>query len=248
MRALGVELVELPQWNCCGVVASLAEDDLIRHLAPVRNLIRAGEQGADTLITLCSMCYNTLAAANRLVREDEGKRQTINDFMYEEPDYAGGVEVAHLLGFLRDHVGWQRVREQVKVSLNGMKVVPYYGCTLHRPREVGIEPTGSLDAMTGLLEALGASVPYFPAAAQCCGSYQMVANPEAARDAARTILAGAAQAGAQRIALSCPLCEFNLKRAQSDLAKDNCPGADIPITYFSQFMAVCFGEWSPQEL
>ncbi len=248
MRALGVELVELPQWNCCGVVASLADDDLIHHLAPVRNLVRAQEQGSGTLVTLCSMCYNTLASANLLVKEDKGKRETINLFMDEEPDYAGGVEVAHLLGFLRDQVGWQRVRDQVKVSLNGMKVVPYYGCTLHRPREVGIEPLGSLDAMTGLLEALGADVPWFSAATQCCGSYQVVANPQAAGDAVKAILASAAEAGAERIALSCPLCEFNLKKFQSDLARDKCPGAGIPIIYFSQLMAVGFGEWSPEDL
>lgn len=248
MKALEVDLAELPQWNCCGVVSSLADDDLIHHLAPVRNLIRAQEQGAGALITLCAMCYNTLATANRLVKEDKSKLETINSFMYEEPDYAGEVEVAHLLGFLRDQVGWERVRENVKVPLNGLKIVPYYGCMLHRPREVGIEPLGSLDALTGLLESLGAAVPRFSAATQCCGSYQVVANPQAAKDAAKDIFIRAAEAGAERIALSCPLCEFNLKKVQNDLVKDGCPGADIPITYFTRLMAVSFGVWSPQEL
>ena len=40
MAALGYELAELPRWNCCGTVYSLATDDLMRHLGPVRNLVR----------------------------------------------------------------------------------------------------------------------------------------------------------------------------------------------------------------
>ena len=76
LRALGIEARELPRWNCCGAVFSLADDDLIHHLAPVRNLIRAAEQGSELVITMCSQCYNTLARANLLMREDEEKRKT----------------------------------------------------------------------------------------------------------------------------------------------------------------------------
>ena len=241
MKALGIELEELPQWNCCGVVQSLAEDDLIHHVAPIRNLIRAEEQGSNLLVTLCPMCYNALASANLIIREDEEKRKTINLFMYEEPDYSGRVEVVHLLSFLRDHVGWKRVREQVKNSLKGMKIVPYYGCLLHRPRKVGIEPPGSLQTMTLLLESLGATVPYFSAATECCGSYQIVANPQAAKDASNSILDRAVAAEAQVVALSCPLCEMNLKNAQSEIVKGGEIRMNIPVIYFTHLMAFCFG-------
>ena len=100
LKVLGVEYQELPRWNCCGAVFSLADDDLIHHVAPIRNLIRAKEQGSDTVVTLCSQCYNTLARANLLVRDDEEKRGTLNSFMDEEKDYAGEVEILHLLTFL----------------------------------------------------------------------------------------------------------------------------------------------------
>jgi len=87
MDLLGVELEELPRWNCCGAVHSLAEDDLIHRVAPVRDLIRVKEQGNDMVVTLCSMCYNTLARANLLMAEDLEKRKTINLFMDEEINY-----------------------------------------------------------------------------------------------------------------------------------------------------------------
>jgi heterodisulfide reductase subunit B len=117
MAALGVELVELERWNCCGVTFSLADDDLIHVVAPVRDLIRVKEEGFDKVVTLCSMCYNTLAQANHLMRNDEEKRKTLNTFMEEEPDYSGEVEVLHLFNFLRDEIGWDKVKEAVKVPL-----------------------------------------------------------------------------------------------------------------------------------
>ena len=69
MAALGVNLIELPRWNCCGTVYSLAEDDLVHHIAPVRILIRVQERGENKVATLCSFCYNTLERANLMMRE-----------------------------------------------------------------------------------------------------------------------------------------------------------------------------------
>ena len=87
LAVFDIEMEELPRWNCCGAVHSLTDDDLIHQVAPIRDLIRAKEQGSDKLVTLCSMCYNSLARANLLMRRDEEKRKTINLFMDEEIDY-----------------------------------------------------------------------------------------------------------------------------------------------------------------
>jgi len=160
--ALGIEWEELPRWNCCGAVFSLSDDDLIHMVAPVRDLIRAKELGSDTLVTLCSMCYNTIARANDLMKNDEAKRQTINDFMDEEPDYFGDIKVVHFLDFLRDEVGWDKLKEMVKSPLKGLKVAPYYGCTLLRPEEVSIDHPDRPTVFGEFMEALGAEVVDFP--------------------------------------------------------------------------------------
>ena len=81
---LGVEVVELEEWFCCGTTFSLAQDNLMQHLAPVRNLIRASETGRKDLLVLCSMCYNTIARAQNLIKNDKEKRDVLNDFMYME--------------------------------------------------------------------------------------------------------------------------------------------------------------------
>lgn len=241
LEALGIEVEEIDRWNCCGAVYSLTADDLIHMVGPVRNLIRAKEQGADKLVTLCSMCYNTLARANRLMQTDEVKRDTINRFMDDEIDYAGEVEVVHYLTFLEEQIGWEKLKEQVTVPLTGLKVGTYYGCTLQRPAEVGIEPFGHYELMTGMMEALGATVVPFTAADKCCGSYQVLSCEAGENTAAAAILNIAGGAGVEAIATSCPLCEYNLGKQQKQmLAKENIT-ATIPTYYFTQLLAVALG-------
>ena len=236
MSLLGVELEELSRWNCCGAVHSLTDDDLIHQVAPVRVLIRAMEQGGGKLVTLCSMCYNTLARANLIMKNDVEKRDTINNFMDEEQDYNGDIEVIHLLSYLNDEIGREKLKESVKTPLTGLNIAPYYGCTLQRPREVGIEAPGKFELMTDFLRTLGANVIKIREADMCCGSYQILGNPEAAGTASSVIINAARKAGADALSMSCPLCEFNLGKKQGGL----------PTYYFTQLMAIALGA-DPQE-
>jgi heterodisulfide reductase subunit B len=241
MKALGMDVEELPRWNCCGAVHSLSDDDLIHQVAPVRDLIRVLEMGHEKVVTLCSMCYNTLARANLLMKEEEEKRNTINDFMDEEIDYHGEVEVVHFLSLLRDEIGWERLRAKVTVPLKDLKVAPYYGCTLLRPRDIALEPLWSLTILHEFLGALGASVVEFPETSRCCGSYQILGNPEAALEAGTTILESAGKKGAEALVLSCPLCEFNLGRRQITLLEKRMISREIPTFYFTQLLAIALG-------
>jgi heterodisulfide reductase subunit B len=246
LAALGLQVEELPRWNCCGAVFSLADDDLIHHIAPVRDLIRAKDLGHGQLITLCSMCYNTLARANRLMAQDAEKRATINRFMEEESDYAGEVQVLHYLDFLRTAVGWDKLRAAVKRPLTGLRVAPYYGCTLLRPREVAIESPAA-NTLLGptmfgeFLAALGAEVVPFSEATACCSSYQILANEPAAFAAAAQILRAATKEQVDVLALSCPVCEYNLGRRQADIRAKHEGLGDVPTLYFTQLLALALG-------
>lgn len=241
LEALGVTVQEIDRWNCCGAVHSLTADDLIHQVGPVRNLIRAKEQGADQLVTLCSMCYNTLARTNQIMRDDTLKRDTINRFMDEEIDYAGEVEVVHYLTYLQQQIGWSKIKEKVRIPLTGLKVAPYYGCTLQRPAEVGIEPYGSYSLMTGLLEALGATAMDFTAADKCCGSYQVLGEVAGENKAAAAIVNLAADSGIEALATSCPLCEYNLGKQQGKMMAKGHITTQVPTYYFTQLLAVALG-------
>jgi len=242
VRALGLEMTELPRWNCCGAVHGLADDNLLLKVAPVRDLVRAKEAGSTKLVTLCSMCYNTLARANEMMRDDEDKRHTINLFMDEEQDYAGEVEVLHFLTFLEEEVGWDALRDKVVVPLSGLKVAPYYGCTLTRPAEVSIDERPLVPTiMARFLEALGAEPVDSHEATTCCGSFQVLANPEVALKHTRHILAASRDSGADVVALSCPLCEFNMGARQKDLIAVEPDWAEVPTLYFTQLLAIALG-------
>lgn len=240
MAALGIELEELPRWNCCGTVYSMADDDLMHHLASFRNLIRVQEQGQNKVVTVCSFCYNTLKRVNWLVQHDPEKMKTINIFMDEEPDYQGRVEVVHLLEVLRDDVGFENIARKIQRSLGGLRVAPYYGCTLHRPKEAAIEPPHRRTSLPQLLEALGATPVPFPDMDTCCGSYQAVAQPDLVASRVKDIITSARGSGAEVLAVSCPLCECNLKQKQRAL-KEKEDWTEMPILYFTQLLALALG-------
>ncbi|MDP8241057.1 MAG: CoB--CoM heterodisulfide reductase iron-sulfur subunit B family protein [Candidatus Hatepunaea meridiana] len=241
MAALGVEMVELDRWNCCGAVYSLADDDLIHILAPVRDLIRAKDQGYNKIVVLCSMCYNTLARANLLMRNDEVKRKTINDFLEEENDYAGEVEVVHLLNVLKDDIGWDKLQEAVVKPFTDVKLAPYYGCTLTRPTEISIDEGISHTIFKEFLEALGATVVEWDDAEVCCGSYEIISNPDTAKKTVSKIIRSAEKRYADALVLSCPLCEYNLGRRQTDMIKAEDDLKPLPTYYFTQLLAIALG-------
>lgn len=241
MAALGIDLVELPRWNCCGTVYSLAEDDLIHHVAAVRNLIRVREQGNNKVVTLCSFCYNTLYRANLVMKDSPEKRNAINSFMDEEPDYEGQVTVAHLLQVLRDDLGWDKVSQRVKTPLKDLKIAAYYGCTLLRPQSAAIDNVEKPVVLQNLIRSLGGTAVDFPFATECCGSFQVVNNRQSVTDRAYAILSSATRNGAAAIAVTCPLCEFNLRQGQAELKLKYSDFSGVPILFFTQLMALAFG-------
>ncbi len=252
-RVLGYELVEVPDWTCCGATFSLATDNVMVLAGPIRILANAKQIG-DKVVTVCAGCYNVLKRANYAVRHDEEKRQKITDFI--EMEYEGDVEVVHYLEFLRDVVGYPNVTKKVKRKLKELKVVPYYGCQLLRPaEEIGLDDPESPMIMDELLDAIGCDVLEFPHKVECCGAFLTVCTDVEARTAeatgnpaknaisecSYTILNSAIKRGADLIVLSCPLCQYNLDSTQDRIQKEHFGFKKIPIVYFTQLLAIAFG-------
>ena len=241
MKVLGFELEELERWNCCGTVYSLSSDDLMHKLAPIRNLIRVKEQGDNKVVTLCSMCYNTLKQANELFREDEDARYKINSFMEREKDYEGDVEVIHMLTFLKEVVGFENVSKKVKASLSGLKIAPYYGCLLLRPRSAAIDDIENPTIMEDLLKALDTDVVDYPYRNECCGSYNTVNEVGLVVERTYKMVNIARSSGANIIATSCPLCQFNLDARQKEVKEKYYDFQEMPVVYFTQIMGKVLG-------
>jgi heterodisulfide reductase subunit B len=242
LKQLDVEVVELPRWNCCGTVFSLATDDLIHHVAPIRNLIRVKESNTDRVMTLCAMCYNTLKRANERVKGDEESLDKINEFMYrEDVKYEGDVKVLHLLELLRDEIEFENVAKKVVKPLKDLKVANYYGCMLVRPKEIGFDDVENPTILENLTSVLGATPIDFPYKTECCAAYQTVDKPEIVAERTYHILTSAQSQGAEIVTVSCPLCAFNLDNRQKETLQKYPEFKNIPILYFTQIMAIALG-------
>lgn len=233
-RELGIELVEMKEWTCCGTSFNLTTDNFMHQLGPIRNLLRAQKQGESLLTTLCSICYATLFRANEKFKLDPSFAYRVNFFMDEEDDYNGGVRVIHFLSLLKDKVGFDNIRERVRFSLEGLKVGAYYGCQLLRPTELAVDDHEHPSILEEFISALGGVPVDFAEKIECCGNYETIAEPELVANRTYSILESAKRAGASILVTSCPLCHFNIDKSQI-LLKDTLENfKPIPIVYFTE--------------
>ncbi len=242
MKDLGIELVELSRWTCCGTFYGLADDNLSSQLAPIRNLIRTQEDGFSELTTTCSMCYNTLKRANLLFQNDIEKAERLNAFMYEEENYKGEITVRHLLEIITERVDYKEIIRKVVNPLKGLKIAPYYGCTLVRPKAVSIDKNPEKPTiLSDLIFTLGAEPIEDPFMTECCGSYLTVKDKHLVADSVNKIVGSMNRRNVDIIMTSCPLCQFNLDRRQKEARELNPSLPETPVVYFTQLMALAFG-------
>ncbi len=238
MAALGMELSELPDWQCCGATFPLSTDNSMALIAPTRVLYQA-EQAGEQVAALCAICYHVLKRTQTTLQRDGDMRERINWFTGQE--YEGKVRVVHLLEVLRDQVGWESLAARVVRPLKGLRAAPYYGCLLLRPYdEIGLDNPESPVILHDLLRALGAEAVDFPYNIECCGSYLTVKEPRVSANLSRDIVASAREHGAQVVVTACPLCQFNLDYPQRETEFGR-SGDEVPIVYFTQLMAVALG-------
>ncbi|HEY68198.1 MAG: disulfide reductase [Chloroflexi bacterium] len=237
-EALGLELVELTDWQCCGATFPLMLDDSMALIAPTRVLYQA-QQAGERVATLCAICFNVLRRSQALLRRDPEMLERINWFT--EQEYHGDVHVVHFLEILRDDLGWEALAERVVRPLAGLRVAPYYGCLLLRPyEEIGLDDPENPVILHNLVRALGAEPVDFPYNIECCGSYLTVKEPQISETLSKDIVASAREHGAQVIITACPLCQFNLDYPQRETEAGR-TGNEIPVLYFTQLMAVALG-------
>ncbi len=243
MKQLGVDVEEIDRWNCCGTVSSLAEDDAMRQLAPIRNLIRVREANASRVMTACAMCSNVLKRANARVKAEPALLERMNGFMSDEPvAYEGDVGVLHTLEVLNELKADARsVASRVVKPLGGLRVASYYGCLLVRPRSIAFDNVEDLQLLDELVLALGGQPVDFSHKTECCGAYQTVDKPEIIAGRTYQILTDAREEGAEMVVVSCPLCAFNLDQRQQITRRLHPDFEGLPVVYFTQLMAIAFG-------
>jgi heterodisulfide reductase subunit B len=231
--ALDLELIEPDGWVCCGSSAAHRIDPEAATVLPMQNLALIEQRGFKEVTMPCAACFNRHKAAQFEIRHDEGHKNSIDEMIGYE--YKDTVQVNTLVETILEHVGAEEVGTRVKKPLEGLRVVPYYGCLLTRPPQVteAEHPENPTD-MDALLAALGAEVVDWSYKTLCCGAAHALTRPDIVRSMSGNLIDYAQEAGADLIAVACPLCHMNLDTRQMQMDLE----ATMPVLYFTQLMAL----------
>jgi len=239
-RVLGIELIELDDWNCCGATAYTAISEKRSFVLSARNLALAEKTGHD-LVTACAGCYLSLHKTNRYMAENTEIREEIRRALKAGGmDYTGGVRVRHCLDVMVNDLGEEEIKQHVVRAFNGLKVAPYYGCQITRPFG-DIDDPEFPEVMHRLLDWIGAEPIPFSMMTKCCGGMLMITQQKVALELVGQILSRAKEEGADCIATACPLCQINLEAYQAKAARITGADCKIPVFYFTQLLGITLG-------
>lgn len=230
-EALGIELVEIEDWNCCGASSAHSLDHRLALALPTRDLMRAQALRAD-IVMPCAACYGRMSAADHRMRTDPAWRKEMEAEFQTE--YIGAARPRTLLDVLGNDLGPEALAAKVKRPLNGLRTVSYYGCLLIRPPDL----TNRWDdpehptVMDRILRTLGAEPVPWAHTVECCGASLALDRADVVTVLSGRIAQGANDAGADCIVCACPLCQANLDSRQKGVSPK------VPVMYITELMGL----------
>ncbi|MHB8109159.1 MAG: CoB--CoM heterodisulfide reductase iron-sulfur subunit B family protein [Syntrophorhabdaceae bacterium] len=246
MKALGVNLVEPDDWSCCGSTPAHTVSHLLAAALAARNLSLVEKMNKDVLTTPCPSCLMAFKKAQHGMVKDEAFKAEVNELL-DEP-YNCSVESKSSLQIIYEDIGLDAIAAKVSHIMPDLKVAPYYGCILSRPPEIAnFDDPENPVSMDKVLSAAGIDVKDFAFKLECCGAAFGVPKRDMVNRLSSKVLEMAVDAGANCIAVACPLCQQNLDLRQEQVNKTTGSRFNIPIIYFTQLLGLAFG-CSPKEV
>jgi len=244
---LGVELVEMPEFNCCGLPLDPVSHEMMLILA-ARNLALAEQKGLN-IITLCPGCAGTLKKVNKMLKEDEALRDEINCHLKEAGlEFKGTVDAKHLMQVLIEDVGLEKVKDSVVRPLTMLKVAEHNGCHILRPKEfIGFDDPEDPKTLKMLIEATGATCLDYMDETECCGAPSVGVNDKIALQLARDKLNHIKMVDAQAMITICPFCHIMYDTNELRIEKMFNEVYGIPVLHYPQLLGLAMG-MKPEEL
>ena len=240
MASLGVELLEIEDWTCCGASAADSISDLLSLALPARNIAIAEktDEVRDILVP-CSACYLNLKRVEAKIRSEPAILKKLNSIFNEDQlQISGRLHVRHLLDVIVNDVGPETIRNNLKRALTGFRIAPYYGCQCLRPYVVFDDPEDPR-SMEPLIETAGAEVHPWNMGGKCCGASHMNTEMAVGRELVAAILQGAK--GADAIVTVCPMCQMNLEAYQHKISCMQNEDLRMTVLYLPQLIGLALG-------
>jgi len=235
LQEMEISLKDIPDWNCCGASPAHYLNEELAKALPYRNLVKAEEAGLDRVISPCPACYSHLKHVHEEVLKESHLADRLGTIVGKR--YGGGIASKHLLDFIKEDIGFDRLKSSMKTPLNRLEVVSYYGCLTRLPG-VNIDDVENPVIMDEIVEVLGGEPLDWSYKTECCGASLSVSRTEIALRLVNSILEAAKEKGADCIAVICPLCQSNLDARQGDIHKKYGTSYGIPILYLSQLIGL----------
>ena len=241
LQELGVELVEMPEFNCCGLPLDPVSHETMLILA-ARNLALAEQEGLN-IITLCPGCAGTLKKVNKILREDKASREEINSHLKESGlQFNGTIVTKHILQVLMEDVGLEKIKNRVVKPLTMLKVAEHVGCHLLRPKEyIGFDDPEDPQTLKKLIEITGATCLDYTNKTECCGAPSVGVSDKVALQLARDKLNNVKIVEAQALITICPFCHIMFDTNELRIERMFNETYGIPILHYPQLLGLAMG-------
>ena len=239
-KKIGIKLVELPDWSCCGSSSAHCVDTRLALDLASRNIAIAPPD--KPLLVSCPSCTLRLKQAHLHIKEDPSLRERFQS-KWGKP-FNENLKIIHYFELLEQH-DFSKRPQDIKNPLTGLKFVPYYGCMLARPPEMR-HAKNYYNLMENILSSLGATPLDWGSGSRCCGTFLSVAKPEAITPIVNEIIQNGINTGADCLITACSMCQLNLE-IRCDLKHQ------IPTLHFSEILSLAMGtnkykRWFPRHL
>lgn len=238
---LGIELVEMPEFNCCGLPLDPLSHDMMLVLA-AQNLCLAENKGLN-IMTLCPGCNGTLRKVNKMLKEDRGLREEVNRSLKEvDREFKGSIEVKHFIQVLAEDVGLEEIKDNIQKPLSDLKVAEHYGCHIFRPVEyIGLDDPENPTILKNLIEITEAKCLDYRDETECCGAPIVGVNDKIPLQLTRDKLAHVKEAGAQALITICPFCYIMFDINQPRIERTFNEAFGIPVLHYPELLALAMG-------
>jgi len=247
LHKLGVELFEMPEFNCCGLPLDPVSHEAMLILA-ARNLALAEQTGLN-IVALCPGCAGTLKKVNKVLKEDKALRQQINSNLKEVGlEFKGTVITKHILQVLMEDVGLEKIKNAILKPLAMIRVAEHVGCHLLRPKEyIGYDDPEDPKTLKTLIEATGAACLGYIDETECCGAPSVGVSDKVALQLARDKLNHIKMVEAQALITICPFCHIMFDTNELRIERRFNEAYGIPVLHYPQLLGLAMG-MTPEEL
>lgn len=241
-KRLGIELVDIPEFSCCGFpVKSI--DFFTSILMAARNLAISEDKGMD-IIGVCTGCIAILSEAKEYLR-DENLRDEVNEKLRTLgiKEYTGKVKIKHLARVLYEDYGLDRLKEKITTSLESLEFGIHYGCHYMKPSHAHgrFDDPSNPVTLDKLINVTGAKTADYPDKNSCCGLTIMGTAEDISFKLASKKLETLSSAGVDAMVLACPSCCIAYENNQKLVGKKTGKKFDLPVLYFTQVIGFATG-------